>query len=106
MGCSKNCYFHPTIYVAARPRVGIFTLFREAAGYAFKRSPCLHAEDAIHRDDQGIEVMKLLEESLQVLPLLLLLRRLEEIIWRLVLVGEETNVHYTYVVNTVRPSIS
>ena len=106
VGCSKNCYFHPTIYVAARPRVGLLPICREAAGYAFNRSPRLHAEDAIHRDNQGVEAVTLLEESLQVLPLLLLLRRLEEIIWRLVLVGEGVSVHDTDVINTVRPYIS
>ena len=48
----------------------------------------------------------LLEEGLQVLLIFLLLRRLEEILWRLVLVGEGVSVHDTDVINTVRPYIS
>ena len=50
--CSDLCICHPTLYVAARSRVGLLPLCCDAAVYAFKRSLRLHIEEAIHRYDE------------------------------------------------------
>ena len=54
-----QCYWHPNIYIASRPRVGLFPLRRESDGYAFKRSLRLQSEEAVHKYDKGVEVAML-----------------------------------------------
>ena len=56
VGCSDQCYRNPNIYVAARPRVGLFLLCHKAAGYVFKRSLRIHSNEAAHRGKEGGEV--------------------------------------------------
>ena len=75
VGCSDQWYCHPTLYIAARPRVGMFPLCRKAAGYTLRRSLRLHAKEAIHQDDKWGEVATLPEARLQVLAIFLLLRQ-------------------------------
>ena len=82
---SDQCYCNPTLYVDAHTRLGMFPLHCKAEGYAFKRSLRLHSEEAVHRDEKGGQVVALLEAILQVI--ILLLRCLEALLRRLVLVG-------------------
>ena len=77
VGCSEKGGGNPTLYVAAFFRVGIFPFRREASGYAFKRSLHLHAEEAVHQDDEGGELEALMEARLQVIIILLLLFHME-----------------------------
>ena len=95
VGCSDQCNYYPTIYLAARPRVGLFQLHRGAVGYAFKSRPRLHTEEAIYRYNKWGEVVALPEASLQVLTIFLLLRRQEALLRPLVLVREGVSVHCT-----------
>ena len=98
MGCFDQCYCCPTIYIAVRTKVEVFTLHCEAYGCAFKRSLRLHSKEAIHRDVKGGGVGTLTEEILQVFLFLLLLRCLEVLLQKLFLVGEGVSVHNTHVV--------
>ena len=69
MYCTDQCDGHPTLYVAARPGVGLLPFFLEADVYMFKLSLCIHAEYAVPRDDEWVKVMILTEESLQLLSI-------------------------------------
>ena len=40
---ADKCDGHSTIYIAARPQVGLLPLHHKAAGYTFKHRLCLHA---------------------------------------------------------------
>ena len=48
VGRSGQVYYNPTLYVAARPQVGLFPFRRKAAGCVFKCSLRLHAQEALH----------------------------------------------------------
>ena len=66
VGLYCQCYGNPTFSVAACPRIGLFPLRCEVDIYAFKRSLCPHAEEAVHRNNKGAEVVALTESSLKV----------------------------------------
>ena len=53
VGCSDQGDGNPTIYVSARPRLGLFPFRCEAAVYAFKCSLRLHTKYTFHRDYEG-----------------------------------------------------
>ena len=105
VGCPYCGDFHPTICVYASACVGMFPLFREAAGYVFKRIFHIHFKEAIQRYDEGGEVVTFMYKRLQVLIILLLLFHLKTLIRRLFPVGDGVSVHNTHAVNTVRPSL-
>ena len=50
VGCSGQCYCHPTIYVAACTSVGMFLIHQDAAGYEFNCNLRLHAKETVHKD--------------------------------------------------------
>ena len=51
VGHSDQCNYHPTLYVAARPQVGMIPINHKAADYEFKCIFRIHTEEAINRDD-------------------------------------------------------
>ena len=63
----------------------------------------LQSEEALHIYYKGGEVPLLPEARLKVLLILLLLRRLETLLWQRVPVVEGVRVHGTHVVNTFYP---
>ena len=103
-GGTDQCDGHPNLDVAAHPRVGLLPFRREADGYAFKRSLCLHTEKAIHRHGKGVEGTMLLEARLHIILLLLWL--MKTLIRWLFPVREGIGVYDTHVVNNIRPSLS
>ena len=84
----------------------MFPIRREAAGYAFKRSLRLHAQNAVHQEYGGGYISALLETTLQVLIIFLPLCHLETLIWRLVTVGEGISVPDTHIMNTILTSMA
>ena len=105
VGWSGQSYCNPILYVDARPRVGLFPLSREADGYTFNSSLRLHAKEAVHRYDEGGEVVAFLEAGLQIFLLLLFLYHMENFIGWLFTVVEGFSVHNKHVVNNVYPSL-
>ena len=64
VGCYCQGYGKTAIYVDTSSGVGMFPIRREAAGYAFKRSLRLHAENAVHQEYGGGYISALLETTL------------------------------------------
>ena len=60
VSCTEQSDVHPTLNVAACLQVGLIEFCREVAGYAFKNGICLHAKDAIYKNDKGGEGMTFL----------------------------------------------
>ena len=61
VGCYDHNYVNPTLYLDARPIVGLFPFCFRAAGCEFKRDLRLHIKEAVHRDYEGGEVAELME---------------------------------------------
>ena len=73
---------HPTLTVAAPLRVGLLPFHRKADGYFFKHSLRLHAKEDIHQNYEGGELKLLLESRLDIIIIILLLCRLNTLLWR------------------------
>ena len=44
---TDRCDAPPTLYIVARPRVGLIPLSYKADGYMFQRSLCLHTKQVV-----------------------------------------------------------
>ena len=81
----------------------MFPFPREAAGYTFTPSLYLHAKDSVRQYDVWVKVAAFLGARIQVILLLILLRRPKTLLRRFVPVGEGVSVHSMHVINTARP---
>ena len=100
---AHHSYGYSTFDIPARPRLRLPPLCVQATGYHFQGCRCLHSQQSIHHGDKGGEVPALLEECLQLHPLLPPLRLMQALFRCFPLMGIGVSVHDIHVVNTVGP---
>ena len=88
---------HPTLDIAACPRLGLLLFCREAAGYYFKHSLRIHFNEPIHRNYKELEVTTFLGSGLHILIIILPLCHMKTLLRWLVPVKEGFSVHETHV---------
>ena len=84
---------HPTLHIAARQQVRMIPFRCKSDDYEFNCSLCLHAKEAIHRNIKQRKSTMLMKARIHIIILILLLWRLNTLLWWLVTVTEGVSVH-------------